>query len=103
VLAARSFSRNELDAVQSALKDASEGYIYDDSEKQYFQNEVVVVDRSKPNLQSTVKMPESTWTSLSSARNKYHDRLSSVKSLSAKEADAFYTAGELFIEPSAST
>ena len=102
VLAARTFSRNELDVVQSALREAAEGYIYDDSERQYFQNEVLVFDRSKPNLQSTVAMPESNWTPLSTARNKFRTRLSTIKSLSDKEADAFYTAGEILIEPSIS-
>ncbi|MFM9903755.1 MAG: HD family phosphohydrolase [Pyrinomonadaceae bacterium] len=101
-LAARAFSRNELDAVQSALREAAEGYIYDDAERQYFQHEVFVFDRSKPNLQSTVAMPESNWTSLSIARNKFRTRLSAIKSLSPKEADAFYTAGEILIEPSIS-
>lgn len=100
ILAARNFSRNELDAVQSALKDAAEGYIYDDSDRQYFQNEVIVTDRSRPNLQSTVKLPETTWTSLSAARNKYRTRLDAIRSLSPKEAEAFYTAGELLIERS---
>ncbi len=101
-LAARTFSRNELDTVQTGLREAAEGYIYDDAERQYFQNEVFVFDRSKPNLQSTVAMPESNWTSLSVARNKFRTRLTSIKSLSAKEADAFYTAGEILIEPSIS-
>lgn len=101
-LASRTFSRNELDAVQSALREAAEGYIYDDSERQYFQNEVFVFDRSKPNLQSTVAMPESNWTALSAARNKLRTRLAAVKSLSPKEADAFYTAGEILVEPSVS-
>jgi len=101
-LAARSFSRNELDAVRTALQEAAEGYVYDDSERQYFQNEVFVFDRSKPNLQSTVTMPESNWTSLSNARNKFRTRLTAIKSLSEKEADAFYTAGEILIEPSIS-
>ncbi|MEQ1921766.1 MAG: HDIG domain-containing metalloprotein [Pyrinomonadaceae bacterium] len=101
-LAARTFSRNELDAVESGLREAATGYVYDDSERQYFQNEVFVFDRSKPNLQSTVSMPESNWTSLSVARNKFRTRLTAIKSLSAKEADAFYTAGEILIEPSIS-
>ncbi len=102
VLAARTFSRNELEAVQSALREAADGYIYDDSERQYFQNEVFVFDRSKPNLQSTVAMPESNWTSVSTARNKFRTRLSTIKSLSEKEADAFYTAAGILIEPSIS-
>ena len=102
VLASRTFSRNELDVVQSALREAAEGYIYDDSERQYFQNEVYVFDRSKPSLQSTVAMPESNWTPLSTARNKFRKRLATIKSLSDKEAEAFFTAGEILIEPSIS-
>jgi putative nucleotidyltransferase with HDIG domain len=102
VLASRSFTRNELDAVVSALREASEGYIYDDADRQYFQNQVSVFDRSRPNLQSTVAMPESSWISLSAARTKFQTRLGAVKSLSQKEADAFYTAGEILIEPSIS-
>ena len=98
--AARTFSRNELEAVQSALRESSEGYIYDDSDRPYFQNEVFVFDRSKPNLRSTVAMPESNWTPLSKARNKLKSRIDAIKSLSQKEADAFYTATEILIEPS---
>lgn len=101
-LSGRAFSRNELDAVRSALSEAAKGYIYDDSERQYFQNEVFIFDRSKPNIRTTVSMPESNWTSLSSAREKFRTRLSGIRSLSEKEADAFYTAGEILIEPSIS-
>ncbi|HYJ90244.1 MAG TPA: HDIG domain-containing protein [Pyrinomonadaceae bacterium] len=101
-LASRSFTHNELDAVQSALREAAEGYIYDDSDQQYFQNQVSVFDRSHPNLQSTVAMPESSWTSLSAAREKFRTRLTAIRSLTQKEIDAFYTAGAILIEPSVS-
>ena len=100
VLASRAFSRNELEAVESALRESAEGYIYDDSDKQNFQNQVAVFDRSRPNLQTTVAMPESSWTSLSAAREKFRTRLNTIRSLSAKEANAFYTAGSILIEPS---
>lgn len=102
ILAARAFSRNELETIESSLRQSAEGFIYDDAEKQYFQNEVFVFDRSKPNLQSTVTMPESNWTTLSTAREKFRTRLAAIKSLSQKEAEAFYTAGEILIEPSIS-
>ncbi len=102
IFAARTFSRNELDAVQSALRESSEGYIYDDADRQYFQNEVTVFDRSKPNLQSKVSMPESNWTQLSISREKLKTRLAAIKSLSPKEVDAFYTATEILVEPSIS-
>lgn len=101
-LASRPFSRNELEAVQSALRESSSGYIFDDSERQYFANEVFVFDRARPNQQSTVSMPESNWTPLSAARQRFKSRLTAIKSLSTKEAEAFYTAGEILIEPSVS-
>jgi putative nucleotidyltransferase with HDIG domain len=101
-LASRNFSRNELDAVQSALRESAQGYIFDDAERQYFQNEVFIFDRAKPNQQSTVSMPESNWTPLSAAREKFKARLLATRSLNAREAEAFYTAGEILIEPSVS-
>ncbi len=101
-LASRTFSRNELDAVEAALKASSEGFIYDDADRQYFQNAVFIFDRSKPNLQSTVSMPESNWTALSVARGTLKARIGSIKSLSPKEADAFCTAAEVLVEPSVS-
>ncbi|QQS33804.1 MAG: HDIG domain-containing protein [Acidobacteriota bacterium] len=102
VLSGRQFSRNELDAVRSALREAAEGYIYDDVERQYFQNEVFVFDRSRPNVQTTASMPASSWLALSAAREKYKERINAIKSLSQKEANAFYSAGEIFVEPSVS-
>ncbi|MFZ1699806.1 MAG: HDIG domain-containing metalloprotein [Pyrinomonadaceae bacterium] len=102
ILASRNFSRNELESVQSALREAATGYIFDDSERQYFQNEVYVFDRAKPGQQSTVTMPESNWIALSAAREKFKERLNGTASLSQKEAEAFYTAGEILIEPSIS-
>ncbi len=99
-LAARTFSRNELDTVQSALGESAVGYIFDDSDRQYFQNDVFVFDRAKPNQQSTVSMPESNWLSLSAARARLKARLAAVKSFSAEEIEAFYTATEILVEPS---
>ncbi len=100
VLSSRTFSRNELEAVQSALRESASGYIFDDSERQYFANEVFVFDRTRPNQQSTVSMPDSSWTPLSVARERFKTRLTGIKSLLQKEADAFYAAGEILIEPS---
>jgi len=102
VFSSRTFSRNELEAVQSALRESSQGYIYDDSERQYFQDEVFVLERSKPNLRSTVTMPEASWTALSTAREKLQTRLTAIRSLSPKEVEAFYTAAEILVEPSIS-
>lgn len=100
ILASRDFSRNELEAVQSALREASQGYIYDDADRQYFQSDVLVFDRARPNIRTTVSMPESNWIPLSAARSKLKARLESISSLSPLEANAFYTATEILVEPS---
>jgi len=102
IFTARTFSRNELEAVQSALRESSEGYIYDDADREHFENEVTVVDRSRPNLQSKVTMPESNWIPLSTAREKLQARLTAIKSLSVNEVEAFYTATDTLVEPSIS-
>ena len=100
VLASRNFSRNELDAVLSALRESSEGYVYDDSDRQFFQSDVSVIDRSKPNIDQKVSMPESNWIPLSTARNKLKERIDGIRSFSPKETEAFYTATETLVEPS---
>jgi hypothetical protein len=100
ILASRNFSRNELEAVLSALRESSQGYIYDDSEKQYFEPEVSLVDRSKPNIDQKVSMPETNWIPVSVAREKLKNRLSEIKSFSPKETEAFYTATEISVEQS---
>jgi putative nucleotidyltransferase with HDIG domain len=100
ILASRNYSRNELDAVSSALRETSSGYIYDDSERQFFKSEVSIIDRSKPNVDQKVSMPESNWIPLSAARSRLKERLEAIKSLSPKETEAFYTATETLVEPS---
>ncbi len=102
VLASRTFSKNELDSVESAIRESSQCYIYDDADSQYFSTEVKLVDRSKPNIDQVISMPETNWVALSSARNKLRDRLAAIRSFSAKETDAFYRGTEVFVEPSVS-
>lgn len=102
VFSSRSFSRNELDGVRTALREAADGYIFDDAERQYFRNEVFVIDRTRPNQQTTVSMPETTWTPLSAAREKFRTRLAAIRTLSETEANAFNETVAILIEPSVS-
>jgi len=57
ILAARRFSPNELDAITRVLRENAEGSIYGDQDRQYFQEEITLIDRQKPNQQSAVKLP----------------------------------------------
>lgn len=92
VFAARKFSVNELEAITRVLRENAEGSIYGDQDRQYFQDEISLNDRQKPNQQSVVKMPESSMTALSAARNKLKEDLKQIRSLSDAEAETFNAA-----------
>ncbi len=100
VFAARKFSSNELEAITRVLRENAQGSIYDDKDKQYFQTEITLIDRQKPNQQSVVKMPESSMTTLSESRKKLNDGLKQIRSLSEEEIEAFNAALAPLIQPS---
>lgn len=96
----RRFSSTEIDSVTRALRESSEGSIYNDSDQQFFQNEITLIDRQRPNLQSVVSLPESSMTPLSAARQKLKERLAQIRTFSTKEVDSFYAVLEPFVQPS---
>ncbi|HXH70745.1 MAG TPA: HDIG domain-containing protein [Pyrinomonadaceae bacterium] len=100
VFAARKFSSNELEAVTRVLRENAQGSIYDDKDRQYFQTEISLIDRQKPNQQSVVKMPESSLTTLSESRKKLNGGLRQIRSLSETEIEAFNTALAPLVQPS---
>jgi putative nucleotidyltransferase with HDIG domain len=102
VFSGRKFSSNELDTVARILRENASGLIYGDQDRQYFAPEITVIDRQKPNLDSVVKMPESSMIALSSARNNLLEDLRQITSLSEKEIEAFNAALSPLIQPSVS-
>ncbi|MCA1623622.1 MAG: hypothetical protein LC778_07430 [Acidobacteria bacterium] len=97
---ARRFSPNELEAITRVLRENAEGSIYGDQDRQYFQEEITLVDRQKPNQQLVVKLPESGMTALSEARNNLKSGLKQIKSLSETEVEAFNAALAPLVQPS---
>jgi len=100
IFGVREFSSNELESVTRVLRENAEGSIFGDQDRQYFQEEIMLIDRQKPNQQMIVKLPESAMTPLSAARNNLKDDLSQIKSLSEKEIEAFNSALVPLIQPS---
>lgn len=100
IFTARKFSSNELEAVTRVLRENADGAVYGDQNRQYFQSEITLNDRLKPNQQSVVKMPESNMTALSEARNKLKEGLAQIKSLSPEEVEAFNAALAPLVQPS---
>lgn len=99
ILTSRKFTAGEIEAVTRALRESTEGFIYNDSDRKYLQTEVVVFDQQRPSQQSIQTLPESNWLSLSKAREKLKERIYNIKTLSEKEKQAFYTILEKFVQP----
>jgi putative nucleotidyltransferase with HDIG domain len=99
ILTSRKFTAGEIEAVTRALRESTEGFIYNDGDKKYLQTEVVVFDQQRPSQQSIQTLPESNWLSLSKAREKLKERIYNIKTLSEKEKQAFYTILEKFVQP----
>ncbi len=99
IFAARSFSSNDLASVERVLKDAAEGLIYSDQDKENLDNEVTLINRQTPSEQSVVTLPENNWSSLSAARNRLEQGLLDIPNLSGKEIEAFDAALSPLIQP----
>ncbi len=100
VFSARTFSSNELDATLRILRENSAGDIYSDQDKPFLQNEISIVDRQKPTDSRQAQNPAMTMTALSEARNRLREGLGEIRSLSAKETEAFNAALAPLIQPS---
>ena len=92
IFSARNFSSNELEAITRVLRENASGSIFDDKDRQYLQNDIALIDQKNPNQQSTVRMAESSMTSLSEARNNLLEGLKQIRSLSEAEVRAFNSA-----------
>ena len=100
IFAARKFTPNELETITRVLRENAEGSIYGDEDRQYFQDEIALSDRRKPNRQSVVKMPESSMTALSAARNNLREGLKEIENLSDAEVEVFNQTLAPFVQPS---
>ncbi|MCB1024972.1 MAG: HDIG domain-containing protein [Acidobacteria bacterium] len=92
VFGARRFSTSEINAVVDIIENSSKGYIFYDKDRPFLANEITLIDRERPNTDSTVAMPESTWIPLSETRGKIKESLSKIDSFSEAEIEAFEKA-----------
>ncbi len=100
VFSARPFSSNELDAILRVLRESSSGDIFSDQDRSFLQNQISIVDRQKPTDSRQAQNPAMTMTALSDARNRLREGLNEIRSLSAKEVDAFNAALSPLVQPS---
>lgn len=100
VFASRRFTPGEIDAVVRVLSTSASGSIYGDEDRQYFSNEILLIDRLRPNQQSVVQMPELSMTPVSAARERLREGLDRIPGLSDEEVAAFHEALSPLIQPS---
>lgn len=101
ILGGRDFSRNEIESVERALEQATEGTIYDDKDRPQLRSDVTLADPKNPTAETTVSMPASSWVPLSRARAKLREGLDSINSLSEAEVEAFDKALSPLVQPNA--
>jgi len=100
VFGSRTFSRNELDAVERILRENSSGDIFADQDRPFLENEIKIVDRQKPTELRRAQNAAMTMVAVSDARQQLKDQVAGIRSLSPKEADAFVAALSPLIQPS---
>lgn len=100
IFAQRRFTLNEIDAVTRLLRENSGGDIFGDQDRQFLQGEIIIVDRQRPTEMRQATRPMTTMTSLSDARAKLKEGLGQIRSLSEREAEAFFAATAPLIQPS---
>lgn len=100
VFAARRFSTNELEAIVRILREHASGDIYGDQDRPFLENEISIVDRQTPTDRRQAMSPAVTMVALSEARSRLKESLTQIRSLSAKETEAFYEALAPLIQPS---
>lgn len=97
---ARKFSSTELDALTRVLRENASGDIYGDQDRQFLEDEIVIIDRRKPTDMRQAMRPEISMTPLSMARTRLDEEIRQIPSLSVKEAEGFIAALSPLIQPS---
>jgi putative nucleotidyltransferase with HDIG domain len=97
---AHHFDANELERLTRILREASDGYIFEDSDAEYLKQDIVLVDKRNMSAQSVLSMPLSRMTSLSAAQRNLRSRLSQLSGWSTEQQAALFSAMLPIVRPS---
>jgi putative nucleotidyltransferase with HDIG domain len=97
----RTFTNAETESIRIALKESSEGYIYEDEDVATFGTVgVTIVDRRKPGQTTVESSPRTNWIPISEARKSFRNRLNQIGSLSEEDRGAIESVFGRLIKPS---
>lgn len=98
-IAAHKFNEADLDRIASIIREIAGGYIYDDTDAERLQLEIVLIDVRNPVAQMIVPAPRTRMTVLSSARRNLEQRIVNLPGWSAAEKTALTAALVPLIRP----
>ena len=96
---AHNFNEADLERLTAIIREIGAGYIYDDSDADRLQQEIVLVDVQKPVEQVIVPAPRTRMASLSSARRSLELRLVNLPGWSPEQRTALTSALSPLIRP----
>lgn len=99
-LLAHSFSPAELERLTRILREVADGYIYDDVDLANLKEDISLVDKRNPGVQSVLTMAQSRMTSLSAAQTALRTRLSQLSGWTIEEQKGMGAALLPLVQPS---
>jgi len=96
---AHNFNEDDLERLTAIIREIGAGYIYDDSDTDRLQQDIVLVDVRNPAAQVIVPAPRTRMASLSSARRSLELRLVNLQGWSPQQRTALTSALSPLIRP----
>lgn len=96
---AHNFDDTQLDRLTTLLREAGEGYIYDDSDSERLKQEIVLVDVRNPSAQMIIPSPQTRMSLLSAARRNLELRILQLPGWSQEERAALIAAMVPLLRP----
>ena len=96
---AHNFNEADLDRITSIIREISGSYIYDDSDAERLQQEIVLADVRNPVAQLIVPAPRTRMVPLSSARRTLELRIMTLRGWTSAEKTALVSAVSPLIRP----
>jgi cyclic-di-AMP phosphodiesterase PgpH len=97
---AHRFSPTELERLTRILREVADGYIYDDTELPLLKEDISLVDKRNPGVQTVLTMPQSRMTALSAAQKSLRSRITQLSGWSVEEQSAILSAMLPLVKPS---
>ncbi len=98
-LAAKALTADDLERISKLIRDGSDRYIYDDTDAERLNQEIVLVDVRNPSAQMVVPGPRTRMVALSAARQELELKLLSLPGLPQEQKIALVSAILPLIRP----